>query len=88
MNSKLNFKVKNGNFLISVLVKSYFQGGKRVVFCSLAAESFYLKSEPNESLMEISPTMYQGVLVTEMQHHYYYIYINMRYIYIYLSCLL
>lgn len=55
MISKLNLSVKNGNFLISVLVKQYFQGEiKSVVFCRLAAESFYLKNEPNELLTKIS----------------------------------
>lgn len=55
MISELNSSVKNGNFLISLLVKQYFQGEiKSVVFCSLAAESFYLKNEANELLIKIS----------------------------------
>jgi hypothetical protein len=44
----------------------------------------------SKGLVNRSPTMYQDVLVTKMQHHYYYniyIYINMRYIYLsYVFC--
>lgn len=84
MNSKLNLSVKNGNFLISLLVKQYFQGEKRK--CSIlqfGSWELLLKNEWNELLIKISPN---DVLVIEMQHHYYYIY---KYeIYIFIVCLL